>query len=61
MAEIDDKIEALLNEPAHGKWEPDGKQFVYTPNPSAFDEITPMQLAKYFADKGDGIYVLKLP
>lgn len=59
--ETDRKIAALLPDPDHGTWDADGSQFVYTPKPSAFDEITPAQLAKYFADNGAGFYVLKLP
>ena len=59
--EIDHKIETLLQDPDHGSWEADGSQHIYTPKPSAFDEVTPAQLAKYFADNGAGLYVLKLP
>ncbi len=61
MADVNDKIEALLQDPAHGRWEAQDTQFVYTPKPSAFDEITPAQLADYFAEYGAGFYVLKLP
>jgi hypothetical protein len=57
----DSKIRALLGDPDHGTWRKEGKVGVYTPSPSFFAEIRPMQLAKFFHEYGGEHYRLNLP
>ncbi len=48
----DDELRKRTEDPAHGRWrDTDGKR-VFTPNPSFFDGVDPMELAKYF-DKSE--------
>ena len=44
----DDKISELLGDPDHGTWRKQGDVGVFTPRPSFFAEVNPIQLATFF-------------
>lgn len=56
----DDKIRNLIDSPDHGRWRDNGRQRIFTPYPSLFEKVEPMELAKYF-DSGTEKEVLNLP
>ena len=47
----DKKMQELLDDPDHGTWATKRGYRGFTPNPSFFDKVEPMELVKYFADK----------
>ena len=57
----DTKIEQLLSDPDHGTWRKEGEVGVFTPNPSFFADVRPMQLATFFHEYGGEHQRLNLP
>ena len=57
----DEKITTLLGDPDHGTWRKEGDVGVYTPNPSFFHEVNPLQLATFFHEYGGKHQRLNLP
>jgi hypothetical protein len=57
----DDRITELMSDPDHGTWRKQGEVGVFTPHPSFFHEVDPIQLATFFHQYGGKHQRLNLP
>jgi len=56
---MDKEILEVLKDESRGRWWNDGNSRVYTPNMSAFEDVTPEEMGAFFDQHKD--YRLDLP